>query len=691
MNITGNRNYSRETVGLRQPSTILNQHQRLVFVYPMLFSDKLIQYKETLRDFISLNILKEIFISNSLNLVSLTSQIDPIMSKRDEVNVGQIVGNVSLTLSGANINQVPFQATQDYAQKQELQQKINEKINRITSYLEKDIQLKKLNPKIDFVTLQNMIDVPIIVGTYTQDINTFHLLLILVGSIALSRPLNSMSNVDYIINTLNRIPRERWDVLLYNLDKNQTLRERISDWFGKRSFPFAQSISKRIARQPTSPARRLPGRIIQSQLDRRAPRGQDMFQDTSPFSFTQHESFQILRFNQQNLDQAKVFFKFMLDERAFQSQTGVDPKAGQTKAIVTKIDPNMRQIFSSMHIQFINLIATMGTPILRSISNIIYPVPTPPNFNFLSIKEKVIDTALNNKVSRIIEDYVLENIRNSLSNIDPEQASQEVNIIKNICKNLSQTDNIIEKSFSALLNYKSLDTASYSMSEFTRFISELEKVSGICGSFNKSFQTNFGRIVSNSSDIFRRIESEIYSSLEDFMNEYRNELRPGFVDAVVVNTGSVSTDQIISRFIPQVTEAMFNIFMFFFSYRLQAAMCQLVDFLEVEVEAAAKDVVDFPNYCLVLPVEFMQFLHSVIIAKSWRNLTEKPGLNPNQNPPITESYIKNIVKFVSKRLDIPNLIVIDEAKQDVYYKFMYMSSINKTKLSNIQTFIKQNN
>ena len=54
---------------------------------------------------------------------------------------------------------------------------------------------------------------------------------------------------------------------------------------------------------------------------------------------------------------------------------------------------------------------------------------------------------------------------------------------------------------------------------------------------------------------------------------------------------------------------------------------------------------------------------------------------------VNDSYTKAIIKYVSKRLDVPNLIVVDSRKGDIYYKLMNQTDINKTKITTIDTFI----
>ena len=100
MNTPGMANYSKATVGLRQPVQIRDQQFRLIYVYPILFADVLnqMEFKNGLRAFLSISFLREIFVSNSLNIIQMASQIPP--SNQQQSNVAQMIGNAVLTSRG---------------------------------------------------------------------------------------------------------------------------------------------------------------------------------------------------------------------------------------------------------------------------------------------------------------------------------------------------------------------------------------------------------------------------------------------------------------------------------------------------------------------------------------------------------------------------------------------------------------
>ena len=48
-----------------------------------------------------------------------------------------------------------------------------------------------------------------------------------------------------------------------------------------------------------------------------------------------------------------------------------------------------------------------------------------------------------------------------------------------------------------------------------------------------------------------------------------------------------------------------------------------------------------------------------------------------------------MIEILNDRLKIPNIIVLDEIANTVYYQFMYMQKSGKIKLNSLESYIKQ--
>src|SRR6056297_1268501 len=123
MQISG-QEYSKATVGLRQPQKILDQQFKLVFIYPMLIDTKLSKYTNLIRSFISTSMLKEIYTSNSLNIISMAGNISPLVDE---------VGNLVDIEGGSNESALKGYVKRETQQsvKYDIEKRVQEKTQQI--------------------------------------------------------------------------------------------------------------------------------------------------------------------------------------------------------------------------------------------------------------------------------------------------------------------------------------------------------------------------------------------------------------------------------------------------------------------------------------------------------------------------------------------------------------------------------
>jgi hypothetical protein len=126
---------------------------------------------------------------------------------------------------------------------------------------------------------------------------------------------------------------------------------------------------------------------------------------------------------------------------------------------------------------------------------------------------------------------------------------------------------------------------------------------------------------------------------------------------------------------------------FLFMWQLQVSLCEFVEVVHTHLEVATESVLDFPNYVFVIPVEICIAIANAIVARSWKDITHNPGEGRQLAKALNDNYVKEIVKYISKKIKVPNLIVIDSKRGDVYYKMMYNSKPQKVKLKSLQTYI----
>jgi hypothetical protein len=719
MNLTGAKLYSKASRGLRQADVITDQQFKLVFIYPMLFDSKLQgKYGKLMRQFISVSMLKEIFVSNALHMVSLASRDHSLEGEDGERN--DVYSLIGRTIAGANRDS----GSGDFAMqmhrksnKYELQQKIKEKTAVIRKLIANDHRLSQLEPYIEIITLDNMVDVPIIVGTKGYGIDSLTMAFVLSASIALNKPLDSWANVQQIFNVLENTKVEDAWQLFSNLVDNQKAPtgERIATWISD-SHPKAgtwlsalASGSKELARDfgrgAGTLARRIPGirRLAQIPAAKREyidpiipsrGRGTRVTDKFDPnydpeLPFKSDPAFDIMKVKKDELDDAKLFFKFMLDDNLLRTQFGLDKNPGQMSTAIKRISSQGEALFFQMHQNFMELVGYNANIPIHSFFNSIYPHES--NLDYLQVKNKYLDKMLNDVVSDLNEELktLLANTFGS-EGVDTTRAK----VMSQLCTaGLEQTTNMIEERTKDLAQDR-LGSVTYSTDDLTTFLGTLENTASQFSATIEKLKQQLRSVLANSGAYFDKVEISIDQVVDEMIGEYDKHFtrdQEGNFDNIALNRNGVLTanndagGQKTISYINQGKSYLSTTILTMYYASVVDAICQYVKYLDVEIETVKNDVLDLPNYTLVIPVEVVTMLHSAIMAKTWRNLVSQDN---TQATNLTDNYVKGIVKFIAKKIDVPNLIVIDSKREQVFYKLMYTSQVNKTNIKTFDTFVK---
>lgn len=725
MNLTGQANYSKETVGLRQSDTITDQQFKLIYAYPLLFSDK-INSEDIMncRKFQTFSYLREIIVSNSLNIVRMASQINPDSAQPN--NVAQLIGNAVLTGGGSN-NQSNIPVVNQSVNPYEVQRRVDQKTQLIKKYLNTDPRTKKLLPYVEVITLNNLLDVPLIVGTKGFTVFTDPLLYILTIAIVSNTPLNKISNVEAIIKKLKNTKESEWFEILTSLTKsNETFRttmldgwkknhpflfsrikmNRFGDWFlksleGKLEKHWYTTLSKTPVISKVPILKHLVTHLPDLHVPTDETQEKKGYTDKDVVDNKELEQlFNILKITKNNLDDVLLNFRFVLDPSLLKNQIGLDTTNNTMESTVFKLSSNQRQIFMQMHDKFMELISTPGSLFLNSAYNSLYPAPsefvdpvtqelrqTPVrDLNFLELKEKYFDVKLNKTIQDLIFDAFSKEISNSLSSISPKESQERILLLKSICQSMSKIDEILEHEVKTFMGggFDSgvLASVNFNERDLNLFTSRLTRLANTFGSMNKRFENVFSQLVNSSQSILKKVQTAIYSSLEDFFRDITD--RPNYTSMMTHLLG-VDETKVYKIYIPQITDTLFIIFYFFFLYRLQTAICQFVSIIDIELESKVNDVFDFPNYTLVLPIDIVFGVYSAYVAGSFEKLLDE---KPQDVQKLNDNYVKGIIKFIVKRLKVPSIIVVDERRGEYHYQFMYMSAPEKISATSLQAFLK---
>ena len=706
MNITGQSQYSKIVAGLRDPKTHLaGQDLNLIFVYPILLPNKLpdLRNVETIiRNFISTTFLKEIFIQNTISMISLANQIQPLsdesgMKIDPNTTIAQVIQNVQATGSSAGMvrsdtSSPNYNVSSGY--RDQIQRKINEKTAVIQKIVKTDPVMSKLNPYIEMITMGNLIDVPVIVGTKTFQVDTLSLIHILLASIAMDKKLNHVDNLNFICDKLNGLNEEQYWLLLNNLaaaDKSFNMWQWTKELGGKIGDKIP-NVSQFVGKQTGKIGSFLSG--IKSSTQNFAGNKNE---------FVENPSFDILRILKTKLDETKLFFRFVLDRDFLKSQIGLNPydANGAKTKLISDLFPDLQRASSSTIPGFQDALSSTGLSALRSSVTLVEPEPLmSDNIDLLDLIRNEINEKLIIGISQSNKD-LYEKIAEGLNKTNFDTTKGDVNIIKNLSS--FDTGDEIQKVGSKLQNELPVN---FSDSQYEQFLQTLDQAGQLSVLKSKQIEniiTGFGDVRQDIMKILNEIRSMIRNQIKViFDNCTRQYISSGTVGMshlprVTVRTNDKRTmADVIQGIIPTLITYLTEYFYFLFLSSVKLSIKKFMMKVEISIDTASNDVTEWPNYTLVLPIEIVSALHAAMVSKGWYNLTTntKTGIKLTSEElakgnviHVTDNYVKGIVKFVSMKLGVPNFIVIDSKKGDVYYKLMNQSGINKTKLSTLETFV----
>ena len=718
MNISGPQ-YSSATVGLRQPNKIKDQQFKLVYIYPMLCDSSLAKYKDMLRTFLSVSVLKEIYTSNSISFFNMGSNISPLVDNQGNVIDidDHVISNVGNSRSfGDN----PLKTKHDIQQsiKYDIQEKINERSSYIKKLTQIDPQLKNFNPYVQMITMNNFINIPVIVGTKCFDVDKIVMLMVLTVAVSDKQlTMTSYPDIQKIFRIIKNTNSNDLNSILNHLInipvKDKTLREKILGFFSTGTVRGNSSKLQRLRQN----INRIPSTVQKNiELKRTNSAGpKSRLNSNDPraiLNSTRNQLPEIVDVSKNTVNQAEVFFKLCMDPQLMASQFGYDSSRGQLKDTFARINPQINSVFESAKVLFADSIWPLYiVPVLKSFLYTIVPRDSGVNVSDIIIALQNGDPSKNIKgVFGPILNYITNDfkkaVNNTIENQGPDKADITLNNLKSLCVNhFSESSKKIED-IQDKFDRVELTGPDYDIAEHIAYEKTFEKIVSELVPQMHVIESAFKQILPSSL-----IDDLLIKKTAAVINDGLNSVITYFntFDSYPKSTAfffherlnSVDKSNIDSYIGSSKQQIIFYIRKHIL-YIIQYILCKYVNETKIAVETTKHDVIDSNNYSLVLPLETIMLLANAYAAKSYRNLYNTSVVNNSSNDPrnsantqdmnlvrdLSQNYVKAIIKFMHKQLDVPNLFVIDEARQDVYYKLMYQSNVNKIKLNTIDTYSK---
>ena len=715
MNISGSPTYSREVGAMRNAVTNVDTMKRLIFIFPFGIDQSIANIpfqtttkgdmdniQDALRAFFSVSVLKEIFASNALNLVTLASTY-----QRMERQTNRSTTLINSLIRGGSNTGGYSSLSDDYGRDQKydmpqldssvIQSKLNEKFKRIKDSLRTDPRLKKMLPFMEVITLNNLLDVPVITGTVPFQLDTGALFSVLAAAIVQRRKITSWAEIRSIISKVKSMP----DASVYDIYKVLSNVEQTS------SIP-SSIFGNSLITPPSSSGQelvRLQNAFGRAQTDEEKMRLKAQI-DEAQQEYALHN---IALLKDNKLKELERAFLFMTDPQQLMMRYGLSSSVGQASYAATKVTSQTELLFDRTKQQMIDFFSGVD-PIFSSTYNLLSPMVTTDsnsaagqnyirwNYNYLSMKADLVnafadsyDTFMDN-FKRYFDTTIREDIENT---------SMKISDMNKSCDG-------VREDFVSLMNFFNNTLSgrdgqiypTFSYQDVSNFSDALDKVVTKFSVVGKTSYEALSRFFGNDS--MKKIEvalnSIISNSFDSFFTKFNVTSDPTSpLQAKIFALESPDHDTSSSmakarlknmhfQFLSQISEAAKVIMQTVFLLIFRINLCEFVQVADVEFSTAKADVLDLPNYCLVLPLEIVQAL-MVIYTK--RNLTQavlSSGVGFN---PLNSSYIKGLVKVLRIQLGIPNLMVFDRKKGELYYSFKYLgNTAEKLKMQAVETFVK---
>jgi len=688
VNIKSVRNYSKATIPLR--SKTKEPYLNFIFVYPIIFDETLVgKYQDKIRSFIALSFLDNIFTENIINIVSKASELD----ESSNIKISDLIGKVLL---GKPIPSDTQNVAFDFMKSEEYKRKIQEKIVDLKKILANNPLIKKLRPKMRMVTLDNLIDVPVIVGTSSDQVNSFTLMLFLITSVGMNVPLITEGNVNKVYNKIKSTPKDKLHTLLVN-SVSYAGKDRIYKWLKKIPLigkKLAISRKKSLIEKHESYAS-IKLRKISHQVER------------SPLIDKSFDVMNTLTFY--DIDRVKTTFLKMLNKDKLLEEFHLNT-ATNLSTVVQKISGRSQRIFDDGMNYIESGLSIIGYPLLSSISHLFfysshggYPTKT-----VTSLYETVFTESFLIKMSEYFDETLKEVI---IRNIEKENVSSDkIKLINSYCNDIEGHAKLLEKVKKKIneisipipipnnLDFTISDESSIEderkyeriqtiKNEIVEFIKMTEKILPLLLKVNNKSWKKLKMLMTD--DDFRLIYDSTHSAVNIIINHVNKYFDKYFAD----NTGSddfhisAMTGDVF-RLITDMKVFLIQVLYFIVTLSIESTFCRLINVIDVELETTKNEVIDFPNYTLVVSLEMVLALYSAYISVNLKQLEDVSFRDKKTVISLTSGYVKGMVEYLTTKLAIPNLVVIDNNTNTVYYKFMNMSKINKIKITTIDSYIK---
>jgi len=650
-------------------SKIGKRHSNLIFVYPLLFDKYLFKrWDGILRDFLTAQFISQIKISNVLNITQSAVQGYGQTAGMPYLNPAEIL-NQALSNNNSEVYSAALQTQLNAIQAQQFNSQNQNRVSN-TEYAYKLQEFRQfikhqvltdpiydgLRPAFSIISMENsLLDVPLIVGTKSYKIDSSALYWILFISL--------LNNSGLTLNSFYKI-----EELINNLPKGA----------------FIELISSANLVPPVSGTTNVD--TVYNQLR----------QDTNVSLRRALETFKKVATTLNDFE-SDIGFSTSISAEAVQYSNVLSTSIAEQAEMKSKITGLLNQT-----------IVTSVFPVLQTINNLIVNPALETNY---MERYRLLLSEILNTINPLVD-----NIAGLYSNRfgNTETQTDFLKSLESNCKSLQQLNsfNLLSKLNEIQLKFTSIrrdvETNAGTNSNVHDFAEDLIRVASSLTAQTQTLltmisnftgDTQINRVYSNFTDRVRVLLFEYYTGSSNNLGAPIVDVTTDYTSSFFASIFRGTNKRDLIRFVQNSTQALSEVISFLVFYSTISYFCEFISVIKSKIEIKSKDVIEFPNYTLVIPIEFVTTLYYALAArnvssllKSMNTATNTTDFNntalPTNTFKLSETEIFRIVSAIVDRIGVKNIIIIDSNKKEIYYKWAYSKRPLKLNESTLSNYIK---
>ena len=653
---------------LKQPAIMkgTQSDQNLVFVYPVLYDASLKNEINLLRAFLTVDVIGQIKTSNVLNVTASAAQIGMIGSGKRAINPAQEVRQSLWTVSSEE-TPTELMGFDERYNRMEYQEQINRFMNFIANQIRSNPRYTPLLPIMSSIVVDNLVTIPLIVGTKQYPVEPTILYWILLSAIATGTRLDKAANVWKLQKVVDAIPPSDYITYAFS-DKTRAL-----------LLGSSKTKNENIEDERT-----------QMSID---------------------------RYINKNLQSALGTMTAVLDPNKWAMETGgIETRDGLSLEDIPKIQTyTQARTYNAALSSFNTYLGNLLPSLIFDLEVLLGP--TPVDVDMTSKTDQVIQDIT--EISSEMVDILSRTIVISLENISIEAEQRVKATVKKLedIQEMCEENKDIGKNVGRIL--EKLDQNHLEeiiiQSQYEGFLRALSNASNSFVSYSKTYENWLLSIVDSDARSvitlgLKTLQNKIKRAVHDFI--YRtypvgnpalfDPMSPSALTSIIGHSSTryanikkmlpdIAIDE-LARFVNEFYEGVSSIIYFLFLYNFFSYTCIFMKDIDIDIEAQSQDALDFPNYCFAVPVEIIKAMYAIQRARAFKEIMQSKKLSDMPTDVddlnIPWSNLKRIIALIARQLGVPNIIVVDKEKHCIYYKFMYMQVVNKLNTKSLENYVK---